>query len=85
MDFDSGLKLARTAVLHEGFETPLANRIGCSGCQHRVTANHTKLLHRAILPHVDLQDDLALNVLLPCRLWRLRFNLLEYLHVCFFR
>jgi len=47
MDFDSGLKLARTAVLHEGFETPLANRIGGSGCQHRVTANHRKLLHRA--------------------------------------
>src|ERR1022692_3245445 len=83
MDFDSGLELARSAVLHEGFETPLANRIGCSGCQHRVAANHRKLLHRAILSHVGFQDDLALNELLPCRLWILWFDPLEYLQVCF--
>jgi hypothetical protein len=77
MDLDSGLKLHHVAVFYEGYETPPANRIGCSGCQHGVAANHANSLHRAILAHFGFQDDTALNVLLPCRLRILGFNLLE--------
>ena len=77
MDLDSGLKLHHLAVLYEGYETPLANRIGCSACQHGVAANHAKLLHCAIPAHFGFQDDRALNVSLPSRLWILWFNLLE--------
>jgi hypothetical protein len=74
---DSGLELHRAAVLHKRFETPLANRIRCCGCQRRVAANHGKMLHRAIPAHVGFQDDRTLNVLLPCQLWILWFNPLE--------
>jgi hypothetical protein len=77
IDFDSGLELHRATVLHMGFEAPLANGIGCGGCQHRVATNHGELLHRAILPHLGFQNDRTLNVLLLCRLWILRFSPLQ--------
>ena len=77
IDCDSGLKRHGAAVLHMGFETPLGDPIGCGGCQHRVAANHSKLLHVAFLAHLGFQDDRALNVLLLCRRWIFRFNPLE--------